>query len=123
MKKIDFVTMIMATIGGLMASVGMCMCLLPEWNAFAQGVGMGVAGVVVLLVMVIVRRKMQGKRAFRIDSKTVGGVLIGIGGALLLGLGLCLVMVWNMLVWGILVGIAGIVALLCLLPYCKGIKE
>ena len=35
---------------------------------------------------------------------------------------MCLVMVWSMLVPGILVGIVGIVLLLCLIPLVRGIR-
>ena len=35
---------------------------------------------------------------------------------------MCLVVVWNNLVWGIVVGLVGIVLLLCLIPLVKGIK-
>jgi len=40
-----------------------------------------------------------------------------------LGVGMCMVMVWEgLLVWGIIVGIIGILLLLCLIPVCKGLK-
>lgn len=122
MKKKSFVSMIMGTIGCIMFAIGMCMCLLPKWNAFSQGVVIAIVGVVVLLAMLIVRRKMEGKPAIELNGKAIGTVLLGIVGALALGVGMCLVMVWSHLVWGILVGIVGIVLLLCLIPICKGLK-
>ena len=42
--------------------------------------------------------------------------------ALVLGVGMCMTMIWNMLVPGILIGIVGIVLLLCLIPLIKGLK-
>lgn len=36
MSKKNFVTLILSTVGGILFAIGMCMCLLPEWNAFAQ---------------------------------------------------------------------------------------
>lgn len=33
MKKKNFVSMIMGTVGGILFAIGMCMCLLPQWNA------------------------------------------------------------------------------------------
>ncbi len=54
MKKSNFVAMILGTIGGILFALGMCMCLIPEWNAVRQGVVMGVIVVVVLLIMVLV---------------------------------------------------------------------
>ena len=41
MKKSNFVAMILGTIGGILFALGMCMALIPEWNAFRQGVVMG----------------------------------------------------------------------------------
>lgn len=122
MKKKNFVSMIMGAIGGILFAIGMCMCLLPEWDAFNQGVVIAIVGVVVLLAMLIVRRKMEGKPAIKLNGKAIGTVLLGIAGALALGVGMCLVMVWSQLVWGILVGIVGIVLLLCLIPICKGLE-
>lgn len=38
MKKKDFVTFILSTIGGILFGLGMCMALLPEWHAMTQGI-------------------------------------------------------------------------------------
>lgn len=122
MKKSSFVAMIMGTIGGIFLAIGMCMCLLPEWNAFNPGVVMGCVGLVVLLAMVIVWRKMVGKAPIQLNAKTIGTVVLGIVGALLLGVGMCLVMVWSNLVFGIIVGIAGVILLLSLIPLIRGLK-
>lgn len=122
MQKKNFVSMVLGVVGGLMFSLGMCMCLIPEWSAFKGGVILGAAGAAVLLIMIMVRRKMEGKNAVHLTGKTIGATLLGVFGALVLGVGMCMVMVWNMLVWGILVGILGIVLLLCLIPVCVGLK-
>jgi hypothetical protein len=42
--------------------------------------------------------------------------------ALVLGVGMCMIMVWNMMLPGIAVGIVGIVLLLMLIPMCLGLK-
>ena len=68
MKKSSFVAMILGTVGGILFALGMCMALIPEWNAFNQGIIMGVMGLVVLLVMVLVWRKMEKKSP---DRKSV----------------------------------------------------
>ena len=34
MKKNTLITIILGTIGGLITSIGMCMCLVEEWNIF-----------------------------------------------------------------------------------------
>ena len=122
MKKKNFVSMIMGTVGGILFASGMCMCLLPQWNALNQGIVMGAAGAVILLAMLIVRRRMEGKPAVKLNGKAVGTILFGIVGALALGVGMCMVMVWNMLIQGILVGLVGIVLLLCLIPIVKGLE-
>ncbi len=122
MKKSTFVATILGTIGGILFALGMCMALIPEWNALNQGIIMGVVGAVVLLVMVVVWRKMEHKEPIKISGKTIGATLIGIIGALLLGVGLCLTMVGGQMVIGIIVGIIGIVVLICLIPFIKGLK-
>ena len=124
MKKENFVTLILGVIGGILFAIGMCMCLLPEWNAFTQGVVVAAVGAVVLLAIVAVRRKMEGKPVvIKLSGKTIGGILLGIAGALMLGVGMCMVMVWEgLMIWGIIVGVIGIVLLLCLIPFCKGLK-
>lgn len=81
MKKENFVTLIMSVVGGLIFALGMCMALLPEWNAFTPGVVCGIIGAVVLLAMVIVRRKMTNAAPIEISGKT-----IGIAGMVILGL-------------------------------------
>ena len=122
MKKSTFVAMILGTVGGILFALGMCMALITEWNAFKPGVIMGVIGAVVLLLMVIVWRKMEHKAPIQVSGKTMGASLIGIVGALLLGVGMCLTMVWSHMVVGIIVGLVGIVVLLCLIPFIKGLK-
>lgn len=122
MKKSTFVAMILGTVGGILFALGMCMALIPEWNAFQPGVVMGVIGAAVLLVMVLVWRKMENKEPIKLSGKTIGATLLGIVGALLLGVGMCLTMVWSHMVAGIVIGIVGIVVLLCLIPFIKGLK-
>ena len=122
MKKSTFVAMILGTIGGILFALGMCMALIPEWNAFRPGVIMGVIGAVVLLIMVLVWRRMENKEPIKLSGKTIGATLIGIVGVLLLGVGMCLTMVWSHMVAGIVIGIVGIVVLLCLIPFIKGLK-
>ena len=122
MKKSSFVAMILGTIGGILASLGVCMCLIPEWDAFKPGVIMGCIGVVVLLIMVFVWRKMTKKDPLRMSGKTLGALILGIIGALLLGVGMCLAMMWSNMVLGIVVGIVGIILLLSLIPLVKGLK-
>lgn len=122
MKKENFVSLILGTVGGILFALGMCMCLLPDWNAFKPGLVTGVIGLAVLLAMLLVRRKMQGKPPVKLNRRTVGIIALAVLGALVFGAGMCLVMVWERLALGILAGIAGIVMLLCLIPLTKGLK-
>ena len=122
MKKSSFVAMILGTIGGILTSIGLCMCLLPEWNAFKPGVVMGCIGAVILLITVIVWRKMTNKDPIRMTGKTLGTIFLGIVGALMLGVGMCFTMVWSNMVLGIVLGLVGIVMLLSLIPLIKGLK-
>jgi len=122
MKKENFILLLIGVIGGLLFALGMCMCLLPEWNAFNQGLIVGAAGIIVLLAMVIVRRKMLGLPAISLNPRTVGITALAIAGALVLGVGMCMTMLWDMMVVGVLVGIAGIVLLLFLIPVIRGWK-
>lgn len=122
MKKSTFVAMILGTIGGILFALGMCMGLIEEWNARNEGIIMGVIGLVVLLVMVAVWRRMENKQPIKLSGKTIGATLIGIVGALLFGVGMCLSMVWSNMIVGIIVGIVGIAVLLCLIPFIKGLK-
>ena len=121
MKKSTFLNLIVGVVGGLLFGVGMCMCLLPEWNAFKPGVVVTAVGAVILLALAVVAYIRSGKK-IKINWKLTGKVLFGTFGALVLGLGMCMIMVWNMMLWGILVGIVGIVLLLCLIPMCIGLK-
>jgi len=122
MKKSSFAAMILGTIGGILFAIGMCMTLITEWNTFKPGIVMGVIGIAVLLIMVFVWRKMENKTPIRLSGKTIGATLIGIIGALLLGVGMCLTMVWSNMVLGIVIGIVGIVVLLMLIPFVKGLQ-
>ena len=123
MSKKNFVTLILSAIGGILYALGMCMTLLPEWNAWGPGVVTGCTGMVVLLVMLLIRRKMAGKPVLvKLTAKTVAVTVLGMAGTLTLGAGMCMVMVWDMLVYGIVIGLVGIVLLMCLIPLVKGLQ-
>ena len=122
MKKSTFVATILGTVGGILFALGMCMALIPEWNALTQGIILGVIGALVLLIMVVVWRKMEHKEPIKISGKTIGATLIVIVGALLFGVGMCLTMVGGQMIPVIVVGIIGIIVLICLIPFIKGLK-
>ncbi len=122
MKKSSFITMVLGTIGVIFLALGMCMAMLPEWNAFMPGVITGCIGLLVLAATVYTWRKMEGKTPIRLSPKTLLTALLGIAGALALGTGMSLTMVWSSTVLGIATGIVGIVMLLSLVPLIKGIN-
>lgn len=122
MKKSSFVALVLGTVGGVFFALGMCMCLLPEWNMGKQGIVLGVAGLAVLLGALLTWRRMEGKAPLHVSGRTLLSIAVGVGGALLLGVGMSLCMVLGKMVPGIIVGVAGIVVLLMLIPLTKGIK-
>ena len=87
MKKKDFVTLIMSTVGGILFALGMCMALIPEWGAMVPGIVVGAVGAVVLLAMVLVRRKMSGKPQLSLTARAIGITLLGSPGRLSWGSG------------------------------------
>ena len=123
MEKKTFITLVMSVIGGMFFSLGMCMCLLPEWGAFNQGLVLGVIGAIELLITWLVHRKMSGKQPVKLNAKLVGKVLYGIVAAIVFGIGMAMVMAFDMMIQGIIVGIVGIVLLLFLIPMCVGLKD
>ena len=123
MKKSSFVALILGTIGVVFFALGACMTMLPEWGMFRQGVVAGVIGLVVLLITILVWRRMEGKAPIKPSAKTVGSVVVGILGALLLGVGMCMCMVFDKLLLGVVIGLVGIIVLLMLIPLTKGIHD
>lgn len=123
MKKSSFAAMVLGTVSVVLFALGMCMALIPEWNAFQPGVIFGCVGLVLGLITLIVWRKMEHKEPFHITGKTVLTVIVGVVGALALGIGMCFSMVWGKMITGVVIGLVGIVVLLCLIPLTKGIKD
>ena len=123
MKKSNFVALVLGTIGGVFFALGMCMALLPEWGMGTQGIVCGVIGLAVLLADLLIWRRMEHKAPIKLNGKTLLSVFAGVFGALLLGVGMCLTMVFNQMLAGIVVGLAGIVVLLLLIPLLKGIHD
>ena len=121
MKKQDFITLVFGVVGGLLFALGMCMALLPEWNAFVPGCICTGIGFACLLILVIVRCAKSGKK-LKINWKLTGKVDYGVIASLVLGLGMCMIMVWNLMLPGIAVGVVGIVMLLFLIPMFVGLK-
>ena len=122
MKKSSFVSLCLGTVSGVLFALGMCMALLPEWNVFKPGIIFGSIGIILGIITILVWRKMENKAPIKISPKNLGVILLSIFGALTLGVGMCFCMVWENIVLGTVIGLVGILALLALIPLCKGLK-
>lgn len=122
MKKSSFVALVMGTVSGVFFALGMCMALLPEWGVQTQGITCGIIGIVLSLITWLIWRKMEHKAPIKVSGKTILSVIVGIVGGLLLGVGMCMVMLAQNIILGIAVGIIGIVVLMMLIPLIKGLK-
>ena len=120
MKKETLLEIILGTIGGLIFAIGMCMCLLPEWNLFTPGVVVSIVGFIVLLCIVPVYRKDHPRKPHGpINWGIVLTFGVGIIGSLIMGFGMSKVMIEgasqsDMLV-GIVTGVVGLI--ICVLNY------
>ena len=85
MTKKQFATLIFCTVAGMIFALGMCMCLLPEWNAFTPGVVMTAIGGVMLLVFGIIALIKNRKNAKPLNWKLIGKISYAIIASLVLG--------------------------------------
>ena len=122
MKKSSFTALLLGTLSGVLFAIGMCMALIAEWNAFTPGVVLGCTGVMLGIATMLIWRKMEHKAPCHLSGRHVRAVLLGVAGAMLLGVGMCFCMVWQRLLPGMLIGVVGIVLLVCLIPLLKGVK-
>ncbi|MBQ6832747.1 MAG: hypothetical protein IJO28_08980 [Oscillospiraceae bacterium] len=122
MKKSSFVALVFGTVSGVLFALGMCMALLPEWDAFTEGVIFGAVGIVLGLITVLIWCKMEHKKLPKLNGKNVLRTVYAVVSALVLGVGMCMCLVWEQIIWGTLVGLLGIIMLIALIPMIKGIK-
>ncbi len=123
MSKKNFMFLVMTVVAGLLFALGMCMCLLPEWNAFKPGVVVTALGLIALLAIALVRWVMAGKPVAEVNWKKVGKCAYCVVAALVLGTGMAMIMAFEgLMISGILVGIMGIVLGLGIIPVIKGLK-
>ena len=123
MSKKSFIKLIISVISGLLFSLGVCMCLLPEWNSFIMGVILTSVGGAALLAMGIIAFIKNVKHRRPINWSLILKTSYGTISALIFGLGMSMIMVWNLIIWGTLVGIVGLVLLLFLIPMFFGFKR
>ena len=120
MKKDTLLSIILGPIGGLVFSVGMCMCLVKEWNMFTPGVVVAIIGFIILLCIIPIYRKNHPKKE---RGPINWGLVItwtaGVIGSLILGIGMSLIMVGEATKTDMIVGmITGVIGLLiCVLNY------
>ena len=122
MKKSSFVALIMGTVSGVLFALGMCMALLPEWDAFIEGVIMGAVGIVFGVITALIWCRMENKKLPKMSAKNVFRIIYGIVAALVLGVGMCMCLVWEEIILGTLIGLLGIIMLIALIPMIKGIR-
>lgn len=121
MKKETLLEIILGTIGGLIFAIGMCMCLIPEWDLFTAGIVVAIIGFIVLLCIIPIYRKEHPKKVN--SKKTDWGLvltwIIGIVGALIMGFGMSKIMVGSPekmdMIIGMITGVVGL--LICVLNY------
>ena len=123
MKRSHFINLIICITTGLLFSLGMCMCLLPEWNLFVLGVVFASLGGGALLVFGIITYIKNAKNITPINWKMFGKIVYIVAATLILGLGMCFILVWELLLWGILTGIVGLIMLLFTIPMFFELKK
>lgn len=123
MTKKHFMYLVLTVAAGLCFSLGMCMCLLPQWHAFKPGVVVTALGIILLLAIGITGWIQAGKPVARVNWQMAGKVLYCVGSMLVLGTGMAMIMAFEgLMIPGILVGIVGIVLALGIIPVFKGWK-
>ena len=122
MKKSNFIALMLGTMSGVLFALGMCMALLPEWNAFREGVIFGVIGIGLGLITALIWCRMENKKLPKMNGKNLFRTIYAVIAILVLGVGMCMCLVWEQIIGGTLVGLLGIMMLISLIPMIKGIK-
>lgn len=120
MKKETLLEIILGTIGGLVLSIGMCMCLVTEWNMLVPGVVVAVIGLIILLCIIPVYRKEHPRKPRGpINWGIVLTFVVGIVGSLIMGFGMSKILVGEPsqtdMIVGMITGVVGLV--ICVLNY------
>lgn len=120
MKKETLLQIILGTVGGLIFAIGMCMCLIADWDMLKPGIVVAAIGFIILLCIIPVYRKNHPRKPHgKIDLGIVFTWIIGIVGALIMGFGMSKIMVdestKNDMIIGMITGVMGL--LICVLNY------
>ena len=122
-KKSTFAFLVLTVVSGLMFALGMCMCLLPEWNLFTPGVIVTALGALALIIIGLVKWIMAGKPMAKINWALTGKIAYAVLACLVLGAGMAMIMAFESLMLpGIAVGVVGIVLALGCIPVFRGLK-
>ena len=123
MKKSTFTFLVLTVVFGLMFALGMCMCLLPEWNLFTPGVIVTALGALALIIIGLVKWIMAGKPMAKINWALTGKIAYAVLACLVLGAGMAMIMAFEgLMLPGIAVGVVGLVLALGIIPVFKGLK-
>lgn len=120
MRKETLLEIILGTIGGIVFAIGMCMCLISEWNLFIPGIVVSIIGFIVLLCIIPIYRSSHPKKKHElINWGIVLTWIIGLVGSLIMGFGMSKVMVGTASesdrIVGLVTGVIGLV--ICVLNY------
>ena len=120
MRKETLLEIILGTIGGIVFAIGMCMCLISEWNVFIPGIMVSIIGFIVLLCIIPIYRSSHPKKKHgAINWGIVLTWIIGLVGSLIMGFGMSKIMVETAsesdMIVGLVTGIIGLV--ICVLNY------
>lgn len=120
MKKETLLQIILGTIGGLVFAIGMCMCLLPEWDMFTPGVVTTIIGFLILLAIIPIYRKNHPRKPHGpVNWGLVLTWTIGVVGALVMGFGMSRILVGDAsktdMIVGLITGVVGLIV--CVLNY------
>lgn len=120
MRKETLLEIILGTIGGIVFAIGMCMCLIPEWNVFKSGIVVSIIGFIILLCIIPIYRSSHPKENHGpINWGIVLTWFIGLVGSLIMGFGMSKIMVETAsssdMIVGLVTGIIGLV--ICVLNY------
>ena len=120
MKKETLLEIILGTIGGLVFAIGMCMCLVTEWDMLVPGAVVAAIGFIILLCIIPVYRKEHPRKPRGpINWGIVLTFVIGIVGSIIMGFGMSKIMVGEPtqtdMIVGMITGVVGLV--ICVLNY------
>jgi uncharacterized membrane protein YeaQ/YmgE (transglycosylase-associated protein family) len=120
MKKDTLQEIILGTVGGLIFAIGMCMCLIPEWNTLVLGIIVAIVGLIILAPIYPIYRKNNPRKVPRKkDWGLIGTITVGIVGSLILGTGMSLCIgegkSMGTMILGMVIGVVGL--LICALVY------